>query len=100
MPERYRIVGTWSVHVRPVEDRCLAVRLPGHQHETRPRLRVRYGELATRSEDGDLRAARPATGGAAARLTLQQVDAPGEAGVDRDRDGPALRQLHVQDEAG
>src|SRR5207245_448953 len=88
-----------SVDVRSVVDGGLAVRLPTHEHEPCRGLRIRDGELATRSKDGDLRAACPAAVGAEARLTLEQVDEAIEAGVDRDRHGPALRQVDVQDDA-
>ena len=46
------------IHERSIVDGHLSVRLPGHEHEARPGLRIDDGQRATRSENSNLRAAR------------------------------------------
>src|SRR5215218_2842896 len=87
-----------SVHVRSVEDRRLSVRLPGHEHEARPELRIDHGQRATRSENGNLRAAHPPCVGTEAGLAFQHVHEAVEVGRDQAAEGSAPRQLDVQDE--
>src|SRR5215207_746337 len=87
-----------SVHVRPVVDRRLSVRLPGHEHEARPGLRIDYPQRATRSENRNLRAARPPCVGTEAGLAFEHVHEAVELGGDRAAEGSAPPQLDVQDE--
>src|SRR5215218_3238510 len=88
-----------SVHVRSVVDRRLSVRLSGHEHEARPWLRIDHRKRATRSENGNLRAARPSCVGTEAGLAFQHVHKAIEVGRDRAAEGSASRQLDVQDES-
>src|SRR5918992_4361910 len=88
-----------SIHVRSVEDGRLSVRLPSHEHEARPGLRIDHPQRATRSEEGDLRAAHPPCVGAEAGLAFQHVHEAIEVGRDRVAEGSAPRQLDVQDES-
>src|SRR6267378_8251449 len=60
------LVGHSSVHIRPVEDRRLAVRLPGHQDESSPRLRVFDCQRTARSQNRNLAALRMEAVGAEA----------------------------------
>src|SRR5215216_5998424 len=89
-----------SVHVRSVEVGHLSVRLPGHEHEARPGLRIDDGQRATRSENCNLRAARPPCVGAEAGLAFQHVHEAVELRRDRAAESSAPRQLDVQDEPG
>src|SRR6185436_4006582 len=87
-----------SVDVRAVVDRCLAVRLAGHQHEARAGLCLDDAQLGPGPKDGDLR--RPCRESVAAdqRLALEHVDEGVEVGRDRGREGSAPRQQDIQDE--
>src|SRR5918994_569718 len=87
-----------SVHVRSVEVGHLSVRLSGHEHEARSGLRIGHRKRATRSENGNLRAARSPCVGAEACLSFQQVHEAVELRRDRAAEDSAPRQLDVQDE--
>src|SRR5919107_820748 len=87
-----------SVHVRSVEVGHLSVRLSGHEHEARSGLRIDHRKRATRSENGNLRAARSPCVGAEACLSFQQVHEAVELRRDRAAEDSAPRQLDVQDE--
>src|SRR5712691_9217716 len=87
-----------SVHVRPVVDGRFAVRLPGHEHEARPALRIVHGHRSAGPENRNLGAPRPASGGADVGLALQHVREAVEVGWNRAAEGSARWQLDVQDE--
>src|SRR2546422_6991508 len=89
-----------SVDVRSVVDRLVSVRLPGHEHEARTGLRIFDGQRITRSENGNLRTARPTSVGAETGLAFQHVDEAVEVGRHRAAEASALWQLDVQDEPG
>ena len=86
------------IHERSIVDGRLSVRLPGHEHEARSGLRIDHRKRATRSENGNLRAARSPCVGAEACLSFQQVHEAVELRRDRAAEDSAPRQLDVQDE--
>src|ERR1700674_3937826 len=105
----YLVTGAWAllgrsnlpalVHVRSVVDGRLPVRLPGHQHEPRSRLRLLNGQHTARSKNRNLTPPRATSVGAEAGFALQHMDEPVEAGLDGEVHYSALWQLDVKDEA-
>src|SRR5437867_4959000 len=90
--------GRVSVNVRAVVDRFFAIRLAGHQHESRSGLGVVHGQSTPATEERDLGSAGAHAGCGDARLSLEHPYERVKFGGDRRYERAALRQLDVAEQ--